>query len=94
VLVAGLATTGCYKASYKTGLPSGGAHHSKKVTHFLWGAAGGGEADAAALCPDGVAAVHEEKSFVDQLLSTVTGFLYSPTSVEVECAGGRSASAG
>lgn len=85
-VVAALALGGCYKINYKTGLPPGGGTHSTKVSHFLWGAAGGGDTDVGAQCPDGVAAVHEEKSFVDQLISSLTGFLYSPTSVVVECA--------
>jgi hypothetical protein len=80
--------TGCYKVQYQTGRPGGGPTHEKKVSHFLWGAAGGGEVDLERLCPQGVATVAEQKTFVDQLLSGFTGFLYSPTSVRVECAGG------
>jgi hypothetical protein len=90
-LVVVATATGCYKASFRTGQPGGGATHSKKVSHFLWGAAGGGEVDANAVCPDGVAGISEQKSFVDLLLSGLTGYLYSPTSVEIECAGGRTA---
>lgn len=86
--VAGLTLGGCYKVNYKTGLQPGGATHSTKVAHFLWGAAGGGDKDVGSMCADGVASVHEQKSFVDQLISGLTGFLYSPTSVVVECAKG------
>ena len=50
--------------------------------------AGGGDQDLSAQCPNGVSSVQEQKSFVDQLISGLTGFLYSPTSVVVECAGG------
>lgn len=86
--VSALALGGCYKVNYKTGLPPGGATHKTKVSHFLWGAAGGGDTQIGAMCPDGVASVNEQKSFVDQLISGLTGFLYSPTSVVVECAKG------
>lgn len=83
-----LLTTGCYKVGYKTGLPAGGGSHDVTIRHFLWGAAGGGDQDLAAQCPNGVSSVQEQKSFVDQLISGLTGFLYSPTSVVVECAAG------
>lgn len=88
-----LLTTGCYKVGYKTGLPAGGGSHDVKVRHFVWGAAGGGDQDFAAMCPNGVSSVSEQKSFVDQLISGLTGFLYSPTSVVVECAGGNATAA-
>ena len=88
-LLAGLG--GCYKVNYQTGLPGGGAKHTTKVSHFLFGAAGGGNIDVNGMCPNGVATVHEEHSFVDQILAGITLFIYSPTSVEVECAGNKSA---
>lgn len=88
LLVALTAMAGCYKAQYKTGLPAGKTVHSAKVTHFAWGMAGGGEQDYSAMCPSGVAEVHQQKTFVDVLLTSFTGALYSPTSVEVVCAEG------
>ena len=94
VTVAALTLGACYKVNYKTGLPPGGGTHSTKVAHFLWGAAGGGDTDLGSKCPDGVAEVKEQKSFVDQLISGLTGFLYSPTSVTVECAKGSGVAAG
>jgi hypothetical protein len=82
--------TGCYHANYKTGLPPGGAVHETKVHHYVFGLAGGGDIAVASLCPGGgVASVDEEKSFVDILLTGLTGALYSPTSVSVECAAGQ-----
>jgi hypothetical protein len=93
-LVAGALTAGgCYKATFKTGLPPGGGVHDTKVTHFVWGLAGGGDVDVKAICPGGVSAVHTEKSFVDLLLASITANLNSPTSVQIECAGGATASA-
>lgn len=94
MMVTALALGGCYKSGYTSGMSGGGGVHKQKVTHYLWGAAGGGKVDLEKMCPAGVASIHEEKTFVDQLLSTVTGFLYTPKSVVVECAGdGASASA-
>ena len=85
------ALTGCYHANYRTGLPSNGVTHDTKVHHFFFGL-GGGDFDVGTMCPSGVAAVDTHRSFVDMLLTGLTGFLYSPTSVKVECAGQRAAS--
>lgn len=79
--------TGCYHANYKTGLPASGQVQETKVHHFIFGLAGGGDVAVASLCPTGVSSVDTEKSFVDMLLTGLTGALYSPTSVTVECAG-------
>lgn len=87
IAIALVLATGCYHANFKTGLPASGVTQETKVHHFVFGLAGGGDVAVASMCPTGVSSVDTEKSFVDMLLTGLTGALYSPTSVTVECAG-------
>lgn len=87
VLAGALSLGACYHATYRTGLPAGGAAMHTKVNHFVWGLAGGDPVDAQALCHGNVSAVETEKGFLDLLITGLTGALWSPTSVTIECAG-------
>ena len=93
LLMAAISLTlgGCYKATYHTGLAGGGPVQEAKVNHFIFGLAGGGDIDTHASCPTGVASVHTEKGFLDLLITGLTGDLWSPTSVAIECATGATA---
>ncbi|MDQ3369891.1 MAG: Bor family protein, partial [Myxococcota bacterium] len=62
--------------------------HTAKQSFFLWGLIGGAEVDLVKLCPTGVAGIQSRSSGVDSILHYVTGGLYSPMSVDVQCAGG------
>ncbi len=43
------------------------------------------------LCPSGNATIHEEVSFVNGLIDVLIGFIYSPTTVTVQCENGARA---
>jgi len=67
---------------------AGGATHDTSQAFYLWGLVGGDEVDLVRLCPAGVAKISSKTSALDGLLTLLTGGLYSPMSVEVQCAGG------
>jgi len=85
-LAAALAA-GCNNVTYKdpTTIPS---DISTETTghFFLAGLVGHADVWADRSCPQGVATVHSEFSFVDELLTVVTLFIYTPRTYEVECA--------
>jgi hypothetical protein len=85
-----LALSGCatYKMRYEGAASPGGKVHEQKQAFFLWGLAGGTDVNLEQLCPAGVARIESERSVGDQLLTVITGGLYAPMSVEVECASG------
>jgi len=67
---------------------------SARQSFYLWGLVGGSEVDLAQLCPAGVAGIDSKSSATDQILTWVTGGIYSPMSVDVHCAGGAVATGG
>lgn len=71
-----------------------GAPHAERQSFYLWGLIGGEPVDLAKVCPGGVAAIDSKSAFSDQLFSILTGGLYSPMSVEVQCGGGAVSAAG
>lgn len=92
-----IAATGCatHTINYKNPTAqSGGATQSAKQSFFLWGLVGGAEVDLVRMCPTGVAQIQSKTSFGDQLFTFFTGGIYSPMSVNVQCATGSSVAAG
>jgi Bor protein len=86
-----LAVAGCstHTIKYRNAqVAAGGQVHQERQSFFLWGLVGGKQIDLAEVCPSGVARIQDTNSFGDQLFTWVTGGLYSPRSVEIECAGG------
>lgn len=80
-----------YQMKYKDPSAQRGAKHEVKQKFFLWGHVGGDEVDLARLCPQGVAEITSESSFVDGMLFGLTGGLYAPRTVEVYCQNGTAA---
>ena len=73
--------------------PSGQVIEKPWATGFVAGlATPGAQIDAAQQCPNGVAMVETQVSFLNQLATFVTFNLYSPMSVTVTCAAGGSMS--
>jgi hypothetical protein len=92
-----VATTACttHQIQYKNpSIAATGETHSAKQSFFLWGLAGGSEIDLSHVCPNGVASIDSKTSAIDNILTAVTGGLYSPMSVEVKCGGNPVASRG
>src|SRR5262245_37984527 len=73
---------------------AGGAAHKERQSFFLWGLVGGAPVDLTRVCPNGVAAIDSMASFGDQLFALATAGIYSPMSVNVQCAGGPVAQGG
>jgi hypothetical protein len=92
-----LAATGCatHTINYKNPTAqAGGATQSAKQSFFLWGLVGGAEVDLVKMCPTGVAQIQSKTSVGDQVFTILTGGIYSPMSVNVQCATGGSLAAG
>ncbi|MFN0247665.1 MAG: Bor/Iss family lipoprotein [Kofleriaceae bacterium] len=86
-----LAATGCatHTINYKNpSVQSGGATQTAKQSFYLWGLVGGSEVDLDKMCPTGVAQIQSKTSVGDQVFTVLTGGIYSPMSVNVQCATG------
>jgi hypothetical protein len=82
----------CYHAIINTGLaPSGQTITDKWATSWLGGLVPPKVVETAAQCPNGVARVETQHSFLNQLASGLTFGIYSPMTIEVQCAASRSA---
>lgn len=92
-----VAATGCatHTIQYKNpSVPANGPAQSAKQSFFLWGLVGGGNVDLQQMCPAGVSQIQSQKGVGDQILTAVTGGLYSPMTVDVRCAGGVATAGG
>jgi hypothetical protein len=85
--------SGCYHATVDTGLAPSGQTVSNAWAHgFLLGLVPPSAVHTAAQCPHGVARVETRLSFLNQLVNGVTWGIYSPMTIEVQCAALRTAS--
>ena len=81
--------SGCYTSTITTGLPAGSKTIEKKwAASWIVGLVPPKTVEAAAECPDGVAKVVTQQSFLNMLVRAVTLGIYSPTSIVVTCARG------
>ncbi len=90
-----VSSTGCFRHSYTTG--SGGnanaqASYSAWHSHWLFGLIGEETVDVKRICPSGNATVKDSQSFLNSLVASFVGPIYWPTTVEIYCDGGRTAS--
>ncbi len=86
-----LASAGCYHAIVDTGRPASGEMIEEKWAHgFLWGLVPPKIVETASKCPDGVAKVETQHSFLNQVAYVLTGGIYSPMQITVSCAGAGS----
>jgi hypothetical protein len=87
VAVAALILGGCYHATIDTGLQPSGQKIEKKWAHgFVYGLVPPETIETASRCPNGVAKVETRLSFLNQLASALTWGLYTPMTIEVNCA--------
>ena len=88
LLIVGLGSlSGCLTTTFETGLPHGGARTEIRASYFLGGLIGDKRIDLVELCPDGVASFRDYSGFFDTFASCLTCDIYSPQTIEVECAG-------
>lgn len=92
LLVLTVLFTGCYHASITTGLePSNKVIETPWAMAFVYGLIPPAEIDASTECPDGVAKVETQLSFLNQIASGLTFGLITPMHITVTCAAGSSA---
>lgn len=93
VAALGLLLVGCFKHQYVA--PNSSAQPSPSYSswhhHFVWGLINAsGQVNLEQVCPQGIARIENEMSFVNGLVTVFTGALYQPTTVEVYCNNGGS----
>ena len=87
VAVSAILLTGCYHAVIDSGREPAPQTISQKWAHgFLFGLIPPTAVEAKAKCPNGVAKVETQLSFLNMLASGITYGLYSPMQIDVTCA--------
>jgi hypothetical protein len=85
--------SGCFQARVTTDKTPGKTVEKKWATGFINGLAmTNSNINAAQECPNGVASVETQLSFLNQIVSGLTFGIYSPMTVKVTCAAGSSTS--
>ena len=83
-----LSIAGCYHATINTGRQPNGQTIERAWAHsFIGGLVPPATVEAAAQCPNGVARVDTQLSFLNMVANVVTFGIYSPMSITVQCAG-------
>ncbi|MDZ4699331.1 MAG: Bor family protein [Rhodothermales bacterium] len=89
LLLVSFSFVGCYHARVETGLmPSAQVVDIPFATSFIYGLVPPAEVDGAAECPNGVAIVETELSFVNSLVGAITFGIFTPMHIKVTCAAG------
>jgi len=88
---AALAATGCYTTTYKTATPGGGKTHEESASYFIYGLVGDKTVNLSEICPEGVSEWKDYQSIGDSILGCITAGIYTPKSITVTCAGGKTA---
>jgi hypothetical protein len=89
-----LSVAGCYHATIDTELePSAKTYDIPWASSWVFGLVPPKAIKTTEECPDGVAMVETELSFVNQLVGFLTLGIYTPMHIKVTCAAGGSASA-
>lgn len=77
----------CYHATVETGLkPSETRIVNKWAMGFAWGLVPPPTVETAAKCPNGVAKVETQHSFLNSLVAGLTSGILAPMTIEVTCA--------
>jgi hypothetical protein len=95
VLVLGIGASACLQHTYAvgTGAPDGEVVYSHWHHHWLFALIRPElqeQLDIAELCPTGNATIHQEVTFANGLVDVLTWFIYTPTTVTVQCESGES----
>ena len=92
LLVLLIAASGCYHASVNTGqAPNGVEINRPWALSFVYGLVPPPTVETMEGCPNGVAMVETEISFLNGLVSSLTGGLVTPMHIKVSCAGSTAA---
>lgn len=88
LLGAVVALSGCYHATIETGLPPGNQTLEKPwASAWIYGLVPPQMVETASRCPNGVARVETQQSFVNGLVGLITFGIYTPMTIMVTCAG-------
>jgi Bor protein len=92
-VVAAFALTGCYHAVIQTGRPeSSDVISIKWANSFIIGLVPPPVVETAQRCPNGVAKVETQHSFLNGLVAAITFSIYTPIQIDVTCAARGTAS--
>lgn len=96
LIICGLAlgSSACLKHTYSlgSGAPDGEIVYKHWHHHWLFGLIRPDlqkQLDLSELCPSGDLTVHQEMSFVNGLVDVLTWFIYTPTTVTIQCEQGE-----
>jgi hypothetical protein len=93
LLTAVLPLIGCYHATIDTGLtPSTRVLEQSFASSWIYGLVPPKTVETASRCPDGVAKVETQHTFLNQLVGFLTLGIYTPMHIRVTCAQGTGAS--
>jgi hypothetical protein len=94
VALIAVVASGCYRATVDTGLvPSGQAVRKDWAHSFIGGLVPPATVETATRCPNGVARVETQLSFLNMLVGAITWGIYTPMSIHVQCAAARAGAA-
>lgn len=86
-LFVAVAFSACYHATIDTGLTPSGTTVTKEWAHgFVYGLVPPALVETVAKCPHGAAKVETQLSFLNQVASILTFGIYSPMTIQVQCA--------
>lgn len=95
LLAASMSLSACYHATIDTGLtPSTQVLEQSFASSWIYGLVPPKTVETASRCPDGVAKVETQHSFVNQLVGFLTLGIYTPIHIRVTCAQAGAASSG
>ena len=82
-----IVASGCYEHTYTVGqgAPVGPVVYSEWHSSWLGGLIGERNIVVARVCPSGNATIHDEMSFLNGLVATLTAGIYTPTEVKIRC---------
>ena len=91
LVLAATIAAGCYHVTVDTGRrPSGQTIEQPWANSFVYGLVPPKTVETASQCPDGVARVESQISFLNGLVSVLTFSIYTPMTITVQCAAGGS----
>ena len=91
VALATVSAAGCYHVTVDTGRPPSGQTIEKPwANSFVYGLVPPETIETASRCPNGVAKVESQISFLNGLVAVLTFSIYTPMTITVQCAAGGS----
>jgi hypothetical protein len=89
LLMAATLAAGCYHVTVDTGRqPSGQTIEKPWANSFVYGLVPPETVETASRCPNGVAKVESQISFLNGLVAALTLSIYTPMTIQVQCAAG------